>query len=152
APPAPPPRADRIRDRLIELLHKLSGLAIADIDPTVSFLEMGFDSLFLTQASLRFKSEFKVKVTFRQLFEEAPTLDALAHYIDKKLPPEAFPAPANAAPVAAPVAAPAVVPAAPMPVAPAPAPPGPAHAAHVLHLVPRTHAPAPDVAAMPANA
>jgi amino acid adenylation domain-containing protein len=107
-PPAvtspPRPRADRICDRLSELLQKLSGLAAADIDPKVSFLEMGFDSLFLTQASLRFKSEFKVKVTFRQLFEEAPTLEALAQYIDSKLPPDAFPAPA-AATAPAPVAA-----------------------------------------------
>jgi amino acid adenylation domain-containing protein len=106
-PPQPvtsPPRsrADRICDRLSELLQKLSGLAAADIDPKASFLEMGFDSLFLTQASLRFKSEFKVKVTFRQLFEEAPTLEALAQYIDGKLPPEAFPAPvAVAVPAAA---------------------------------------------------
>ena len=42
----------------------------------VPFLEMGFDSLFLTQASLRIKSEFKVRVTFRQLFEDAPTIAA----------------------------------------------------------------------------
>ena len=65
-------RAERISERLVELLHKLSGLAVADIDPKASFLEMGFDSLFLTQASLRFKSEFKIKITFRQLFDDAP--------------------------------------------------------------------------------
>ena len=71
-------RADRICDRLTELLHKLSGLPASEIDPNVSFLEMGFDSLFLTQASLRFKNEFKVRIGFRQLFEDAPTLSALA--------------------------------------------------------------------------
>ena len=93
-------RADRICERLTEILQKLSGLALNEISPNASFLEMGFDSLFLTQASLRFKSEFKVKITFRQLFEEAPTLSTLADYIDRKLPAEAFPAPATATPVA----------------------------------------------------
>ncbi|HUU36050.1 MAG TPA: aminotransferase class III-fold pyridoxal phosphate-dependent enzyme, partial [Vicinamibacterales bacterium] len=122
-------RADRIADRLSELLQKLSGLAAQDISPTVSFLEMGFDSLFLTQASLRFKNEFKVRITFRQLFEDAPTIAALARYIDSKMPADALPAPAPApspapAPVAvamAPVATAASV-AAPAPdAAPAPA-------------------------------
>jgi amino acid adenylation domain-containing protein len=109
-------RAERICERLVELLHKLSGLAIADIDPKASFLEMGFDSLFLTQASLRFKSEFKVRITFRQLFEDAPTLEALTSYIDSQLPPDAFPAPAVQAPVPA---APPTIPKPSVPAAPA---------------------------------
>ena len=52
---------------------------------------MGFDSLFLTQANSEFRKKFKVKITFRQLLQEAPTLDALAQFIDNNLPPEAFP-------------------------------------------------------------
>ena len=122
SPSTPPPapafrsRADRIADRLSELLQKLSGLSAQDISPTVSFLEMGFDSLFLTQASLRFKNEFKVRVTFRQLFEDAPTIEALARYIDGKMPADAMPAPAAPAPApsaaVAIAASPALVPAA----------------------------------------
>ncbi len=117
APPAPSvrPRAERIADRLSELLQKLSGMTAQELDPRVSFLEMGFDSLFLTQASLRFKNEFKVRITFRQLFEDAPTIEALARYIDGKMPADAMPAPAPPAPAVT-MAAPSTVP------APAPAP------------------------------
>lgn len=134
-------RADRIAGRLSELLQKLSGLPAQDIQPTVSFLEMGFDSLFLTQASLRFKNEFKVRVTFRQLFEDAPTIEALARFIDGKMPADAMPAPVEL------VAASAPAPAAALPVAPlAAAPPGAAP------IVPGPLAAAPLPAALPASA
>src|SRR5262249_4960114 len=56
-----------------------------------TFLELGFDSLFLTQANTEFRKKFNVRITFRHLLQEAPTLDALAEFIDNNLPPEAFP-------------------------------------------------------------
>jgi len=84
----PRTRHERIRRRLAGVLGALSGIDPATLDPERPFLEMGFDSLFLTQASLGFKREFKVKITFRQLFDEAPTLDALARYVDGVLAPE----------------------------------------------------------------
>ncbi len=145
-PPSAPSvrsRADRIADRLSELLQKLSGLPAHDIHPTVSFLEMGFDSLFLTQASLRFKNEFKVRITFRQLFEDAPTIEALARYIDGKMPADAMPAPAAPAAVVAP-AAPAAAPAATALAAAAPAP--------VMAAAPVAMYAPPAAAALPASA
>lgn len=145
-PPSAPSRsrADRIADRLSELLQKLSGLSANEIGRTTSFLEMGFDSLFLTQASLRFKNEFKVRITFRQLFEDAPTIDALARYIDEKLPADALPAPAaSAAPTSA-------APAAPAPSAPAAVSAPAAMPAPVSYAVPQpVYAPAPVYAAAP---
>lgn len=78
------------KDLLVRLLrgiiHEMSGIELDEIHPGVTFLNMGFDSLFLTQANLRFKKEFKVKISFRQLFDEAPCIDALAEYIDSQLP------------------------------------------------------------------
>ncbi|MBI3875438.1 MAG: amino acid adenylation domain-containing protein [Verrucomicrobia bacterium] len=50
---------------------------------------MGFDSLFLTQASLAIEKKLNVRVAFRQLLEELSTLDALAAHIDATLPPDA---------------------------------------------------------------
>jgi len=117
-----PSRADRIANRLSELLQKLSGLPAQDIRPTVSFLEMGFDSLFLTQASLRFKNEFKVRITFRQLFDDAPTIEALARYIDGKMPADAMPAPAASAAASPAPAVPSAAPVAALPMFAAPAP------------------------------
>lgn len=83
-------RKEIIRRKLATIISEMSGIPADAISPTDSFLEMGFDSLFLTQANLRFRREFKVKITFRQLFDEAPCLDALAGYLDEQLPEEAL--------------------------------------------------------------
>jgi iturin family lipopeptide synthetase A len=99
------PRKDRIVAKLKSILKNLSGQDIDQAPATSSFFDLGFDSLFLTQAGQAFRKEFGIKVTFRQLLEELSTLDSLAAYLDEKLPPEVF-APAVTIPeVAAPVAA-----------------------------------------------
>lgn len=82
-------RGEMILAKLSIIIHEMSGIELEDIEPQESFLDMGFDSLFLTQANLRFKKEFKVKITFRQLFDDAPCLHALAEYIDQQLPEDA---------------------------------------------------------------
>ena len=104
----PLPRSDRILDELKNTLHELSGMPLPTIDPHATFLELGFDSLFLAQANGAFKKRFKVKLTTRHLLEKTPTLTALAAHLDTELPPDAFPAPAAppaAASVSTPVAA-----------------------------------------------
>jgi glutamate-1-semialdehyde aminotransferase/aryl carrier-like protein len=83
-------RKDVILRKLNAIIAEMSGIPVDSISPTESFLDLGFDSLFLTQANLRFRKEFKVKITFRQLFDEAPCLDALAEYLDTQLPEEAL--------------------------------------------------------------
>lgn len=83
-------RKTYILGRLRETIHDMSGLDLDDIGDDTSFLDMGFDSLFLTQVNLRFKKEFKVRITFRQLFEEAPNIQSLATYIDEQLPENAL--------------------------------------------------------------
>jgi amino acid adenylation domain-containing protein len=85
-------RRDRIMAELKSIMYDLGGLEPDTISEQATFLELGFDSLFLTQASLAFKKRFDVKITFRQLLEDTPTLDALAEYVDLQLPPEALPA------------------------------------------------------------
>ena len=94
------PRKERILKLLTKQLSELSGMEVARLNPSASFLELGFDSLFLTQASLAFQNRYNVKVTFRQLLEDLPTLSDLAAYIDSKLAPDAL-LPAVAAPTKA---------------------------------------------------
>ena len=97
----PASRRDRIRARVLGVFSELSGLAEAEIDPFATFLELGFDSLFMTQATAAVGSTFGTRISFRQLFEEAPTIDALAGWLDSRLPGDAFPAaPVASAPVA----------------------------------------------------
>lgn len=81
-------RKETIIGTLKEILEQLSGVAASELDAHATFLELGFDSLFLTRANVAFEKKFGVKITFRQLFRDCPTLDALATYIDGKLPPE----------------------------------------------------------------
>jgi amino acid adenylation domain-containing protein len=100
-PTAVPNRTDRIRAALIEIFEDLSGISLAESDSAATFLEMGFDSLFLTQVTQAIQAKFGLKITFRQLLDQESTLGALSAFVDSKLPAEAFPS----APVSAPAAA-----------------------------------------------
>ncbi|MBI5914993.1 MAG: amino acid adenylation domain-containing protein, partial [Bacteroidetes bacterium] len=73
-----------------QTLHELSGLEPADMDEQASFLELGFDSLFLSQVVIKFNYKFKLDLSFRMLFEDAPTIAALAEYVDSAIPAELF--------------------------------------------------------------
>ncbi len=97
---ARPARVETIRAKIRTILKNLSGQDMAGADPGVTFLELGFDSLFLTQVAGAFRKEFGVKVTFRQLLEDFATINTLAGHLDARLPPEAvkpttIPAPAD---------------------------------------------------------
>ena len=74
--------------RLQTLFAEMSGMDVADLTPTTSFLELGFDSLFLTQVSTTIKKSFGVTVSFRELFEDLSTLALLAARLAEILPPQ----------------------------------------------------------------
>ena len=107
-------RLDRLRAALSSMVEDLSGVEMNEAGAAASFLELGFDSLFLTQVAQAVQAKFGLKIQFRQLMDQECSVDALAAYLDKNLTAEAFPAPA--APVSS----------APAPVTTAPATPAPA--------------------------
>lgn len=113
-PMTQPTRKERLIATLRDMLENLSGLDTTTADPQTTFLEMGFDSLFLTQATIALKNKFGVALGFRQLLEEYPTLDALAGLIDQSLPEE------RSAPIPTPIPAPQ--PTSPKPPMPSPTP------------------------------
>jgi amino acid adenylation domain-containing protein len=92
-------RSAEIQRALADLFEDLSGKEISAAESSASFLDMGFDSLFLTQVTQALQTKFGLKVTFRQLLGELSTLDDLTAYVAGKLPASVF-APAAAAPVA----------------------------------------------------
>ncbi|WP_231427174.1 polyketide synthase [Pedobacter sp. Leaf250] len=63
------------------VLELSSGIEFDGIDLCKNFLEIGFDSLLLTQVATSLKKEFKVPITFRQLNEECSSIDALVNYL-----------------------------------------------------------------------
>lgn len=72
---------ESIRPRITRVLEDQSGLELSKTDEDVEFIELGLDSLFLTQASLAVSKEFGVEVTFRQLSETLTSIGAVAEYL-----------------------------------------------------------------------
>lgn len=106
----PVDRRPRLVAQLKDLFEDVAGFDMADAEAEANFMELGLDSLMLTQVALQLEKAFGVKVSFRQLMGECASLDRLAGMIDAQLPPEvlappqavmpASPSPAVAAPVA----------------------------------------------------
>lgn len=83
-------RKEYVVDILKSILEELSGMKKNDLVESISFLELGFDSLFLTQVSLSFQKKFDIKISLRQLLETTPTIVSLSEYIESKLPEGKF--------------------------------------------------------------
>ena len=94
--PTTPSRRDRLAAKMRESLSELSDIPEEELDGDASFIELGFDSLLLTQVSKAFQDDFETKVTMRQLIDELPSIDAMLEHLDATLDPSAF-APEEAA-------------------------------------------------------
>jgi acyl transferase domain-containing protein/glutamate-1-semialdehyde aminotransferase len=73
-------------EELRRLFEEASGIDLAGAATGQTFLELGLDSLFLTQAALSVQRKFQVPLAFRQLLEELNSLERLAEYIDEHRP------------------------------------------------------------------
>jgi amino acid adenylation domain-containing protein len=108
--PSPPmSRVPELAAKLRAIVLDLSGINVDD--DTATFTELGFDSLFLTQASQAIQSRFGVKITFRQMLGDLSSVAAIATHLDGEMPAEA--ALTTPAVVPAPAASPALPQAAP---------------------------------------
>ncbi len=70
------------------IIEDLSGEAVAPAEADKSFLELGFDSLFLSQVTQRLDNRFGLKIKFRQLLGDLSTIPALSRFIAGHVPPE----------------------------------------------------------------
>jgi amino acid adenylation domain-containing protein len=75
-----------LQAELAALLEELSGEVVAAEQWGASFLELGFDSLFLGRFVQQLNARYGVKLTFRQLLGDVPSLDALATRIQAETP------------------------------------------------------------------
>ena len=80
-------KAELIR-KVKEILEDASGIELHSADPNSSFVELGLDSLLLTQVALNLKKGFNLPISFRQLNEEYGSLNLLVAYLDANLPPD----------------------------------------------------------------
>ena len=80
------PRLIRLLDAVRATLEEASGIEVGDADYETSFLDLGLDSLFLTQVALSIQRQFETKMSFRQLIEDYRSVQELSEYLDATLP------------------------------------------------------------------
>ncbi|SOD19616.1 type I polyketide synthase [Pedobacter xixiisoli] len=73
-------------NRIKEILERASGIELAQANPDYNFVELGLDSLLLTQVAINLKKEFDVPITFRQLNTDINSLNLLSAYLEKNQP------------------------------------------------------------------
>ncbi len=101
--PAPAARQPRLKDELSAMLADMSGEDIGPGEYDVTFVELGFDSLFLGQVSQEIGKTYGVQIGFRKMLADISSISALAAHLDAEMPEEVAPAP-QPTPVAAPAA------------------------------------------------
>jgi amino acid adenylation domain-containing protein len=90
-------RKNNLTSKIKQVLEDASGIEMAGVEADRNFLEIGLDSLLLTQVAISLKREFNLPITFRKLNEEYATIGALVTYIDENTtadPQEVFVQPA----------------------------------------------------------
>ena len=78
----------KLRKQLVEVFEEASGVDLNEFSDDTCFLEMGLDSLFLTQISLKLKNTFGVDVGFRELTDECSDLNGLIQKLEPHVPEE----------------------------------------------------------------
>ncbi|KAG9556442.1 hypothetical protein KCV01_g22086, partial [Aureobasidium melanogenum] len=82
------PRSRRLVGELVALFEDVSGNDLAGASASASFVELGLDSLALTQVALQLQKTYGLKIAFRELMDGCGSFDALAGHIDRLLPAE----------------------------------------------------------------
>ncbi|HEX5705948.1 MAG TPA: aminotransferase class III-fold pyridoxal phosphate-dependent enzyme, partial [Pyrinomonadaceae bacterium] len=83
-----PARVEKVLSELKGIFARIAGIGVEEVVVDVTLLELGVDSLTMIQATQTIQSALGVKVPFRVLVEDNPTLDGLAAYIENEMPPE----------------------------------------------------------------
>jgi len=107
-PAMPPIRRDRLIADLRQLVEEVTGLDVSNADSALPWLELGLDSLALTQLALQVQRKHPVKLTFRQIMEQFTSLASLADMLDSQLPKDALQARTIALPVEVPLPLPPI--------------------------------------------
>ncbi|HEV7326050.1 MAG TPA: amino acid adenylation domain-containing protein [Bosea sp. (in: a-proteobacteria)] len=74
--------------RVAAIFENLSGRSFGADETGASFLELGFDSLLLTQAAQGLQTAFGVQIRFRQLLDDLPSVDDVTRRIAELCPQE----------------------------------------------------------------
>ncbi|MBS1739288.1 MAG: amino acid adenylation domain-containing protein [Bacteroidetes bacterium] len=75
------PSKDKLLDTIKEILENASGIDFGEASADKSFIQLGLDSLSLTQVALLLKKKFAVSISFRQLNESINSIHLLSDYL-----------------------------------------------------------------------
>lgn len=81
-------KSNTLTEKIKAILYDASGIEMQEMQQGSTFIEMGFDSLLLTQISISLSKKFNVPITFRNLNEQFDTIESLTEYLQTKLPKE----------------------------------------------------------------
>lgn len=79
-------RNSKLKNDIVKIFEEASGVDLNQYSEDTCFLEMGLDSLFLTQISLKLKKELQVEIGFRRLTEDCSDLGSLMEWIAERMP------------------------------------------------------------------
>jgi amino acid adenylation domain-containing protein len=82
---APDRQMSGISGLIRTVIHEQAGLSLSSGDLDRDFLDLGFDSLLLTQIITRLRQELKVSLRLRQLLEELNTVHKMTKYLESKV-------------------------------------------------------------------
>jgi amino acid adenylation domain-containing protein len=85
-----PMRKITILNKIASIIGQTSGVEYSNDAASATFLDLGLDSLTLTQLAIRLKKDFKLPLTFRQLNEEFDSPLLLSNYLDQNLAADEF--------------------------------------------------------------
>ena len=88
---APVDRIPRLTSEFREVLADLCGMEPEEIATGATFLELGFDSLLLTQVAKGINDAFGIRITMRQLLSETPSVETVVAQLDSELPADVAP-------------------------------------------------------------
>ncbi|MEO5910056.1 MAG: amino acid adenylation domain-containing protein [Pelobium sp.] len=81
---------DLLRKNISFILENASGISVGPAAQELSLIELGFDSLLLTQVALTLRKEFGLPISFKQLSDELMSVELLANYLEHHLPETYF--------------------------------------------------------------
>ncbi|MBN8820561.1 MAG: amino acid adenylation domain-containing protein [Spirosoma sp.] len=91
-------RRNELINQVRQLLNDTAGIQMDEKALPLNFLELGLDSLALTQFSYNLRKKFDLPISFRQLNSAYNSIEALVDFIDRELPINAFQPPALVTP------------------------------------------------------
>jgi len=79
-----------VEAQLVRALTEVTGTTIAEVEYRDTFLELGFDSLLLTQISAKLQQAFGVALQFEELIEDYNNVETISVYLKEHLPEDFF--------------------------------------------------------------